>query len=273
MQFTALILAAQRPGILNPLAEKHGVSHKCLIDMEGLPMIERVIISLQNAKSISKIIISTDDPSALKALPIITKGIQDKSIECVKSGGNLFESIGLALSNPDDFPFLICTADNALQTTDMVDDYCQRFAKEPCDASAGVTPAETIWAKYPEGQRRPYTLTDGRFSSCNLFAVRSKDALNAASVFAGGGQFGKSLMRILAAFGPLSMILYRMRRLSLDGAFKRISKAVGLTVRPIIMPYAEAPIDVDNDRTERIAREILAKGYNNITGLEKENVS
>ena len=30
-QFDIILLAAQRTGVVNPLAEAHGVSHKCLI--------------------------------------------------------------------------------------------------------------------------------------------------------------------------------------------------------------------------------------------------
>ena len=43
LQYSALVLAARRPGILDPLAKAVGVTHKCLAPINGRPMLERVI--------------------------------------------------------------------------------------------------------------------------------------------------------------------------------------------------------------------------------------
>lgn len=257
MTYTALVLAAQRPGTIDPLAEKAGVSHKCLIDMDGTPMIERVMQSLQGSKHIGKILISIDDPIALNVIDSIRRGIDKGDMDIVRSGENLYASVVKALEVNTDFPVIICTADNALQTAEMIDHFCENFSKENADAGVSVTPAELIWSKYPEGQRRPYVLSDGKFSNCNLYAIRSRDSLNAAKPFEGGGQFGKSAMRILQAFGLFNLLRYRYGKLSLEGAFNRVSIRLGIRIRPVIMPFAEAPIDVDNERTERIALQVL----------------
>lgn len=257
MTYTALVLAAQRPGIIDPLAEKGGVSHKCLIDMDGTPMIERVLDSLKGSKHIDKILISIDDLDALLVLDSIKNDVAEGRIEMVLSGENLYSSVANALEVKAKFPVIICTADNALQTSEMVDHFCQEFSKAQADAVVSVTPAELIWSKYPDGQRRPYTLKDGKFSNCNLYGIRSKDCLIAAKPFEGGGQFAKSAKRILQAFGLTNLILYRYGRLTLPGVFSRISRRLGIVIKPVIMPFAEAPIDVDNERTERIALRIL----------------
>ena len=65
MSYTALVMAAKRQGVIDPLAEKAGTTHKCLIDMDGVPMIERVITSMVYAKDIDHIIISIDEPEVL----------------------------------------------------------------------------------------------------------------------------------------------------------------------------------------------------------------
>jgi len=220
MIYSALVLAAQRPGTIDPLAAKGGVSHKCLIDMDGTPMIERVLKSLKGSKHIGQILISI-------------------------------------LGKETEFPIIICTADNALQTAEMVDHFCAEFSNTEADAGVSITPAELIWSKYPDGQRRPYSLKDGKFSNCNLYGIRSRDCLIAAKPFEGGGQFAKSAQRIIQAFGITNLVLYKYGLLSLDGVFSRISKRLKIKIRPVIMPFAEAPIDVDNERTERIALQIL----------------
>ena len=257
MTYTALVLAAQRPGFIDPLAEKGGVSHKCLIDMDGTPMIDRVLDSLTGSKHVGQIFISIDDPDALMVLGSIKEGVKSGLISMVQSGDNLYSSVSNALDDKVDFPVIICTADNALQTAEMVDHFCQEFSKTGADAGVSVTPAELIWSKYPDGQRRPYHLKDGKFSNCNLYGIRSRDCLIAAKPFEGGGQFAKSAKRIVQAFGLTNLILYKYGRLTLPGVFSRISKRLGIDIKPVIMPFAEAPIDVDNERTERIALRIL----------------
>lgn len=257
MTYTALVLAAKRPGVTDPLAVKGGVSHKCLIDMDGTPMIERVMESLKSSNHIGQILISIDETEALNALESIRNDRKSGRVKMVNSADNLYMSVNLALSEDTLFPVIICTADNALQTAEMIDHFCTEFSKTQADAGVSVTPAELIWSKYPEGQRRPYTLSDGKFSNCNLYGIRSRDCLVAAKPFEGGGQFAKSAQRIVQAFGLTNLILYKYKRLSLDGVFRRISKRLGITIRPVIMPFAEAPIDVDNERTERIALRVL----------------
>ncbi len=257
MIYSALVLAAQRPGTIDPLAAKGGVSHKCLIDMDGTPMIERVLKSLKGSKHIGQILISIDDEEALLVLDSIKSDIASGQIKLVASGDNLYESVNRALGKETEFPIIICTADNALQTTEMVDHFCAEFSNTEADAGVSITPAELIWSKYPDGQRRPYSLKDGKFSNCNLYGIRSRDCLIAAKPFEGGGQFAKSAQRIIQAFGITNLVLYKYGLLSLDGVFSRISKRLKIKIRPVIMPFAEAPIDVDNERTERIALQIL----------------
>ncbi|MEL6792121.1 MAG: nucleotidyltransferase family protein [Pseudomonadota bacterium] len=257
MTHTALILASRRQGVVDPLAAEAGVSHKCLIDMDGAPMIERVIVSLRDAKSVGDIVISIDDPAVLDRVTAVREGVEAGVIRFAPARENLWLSVRDALSGAVEFPALICTADNALQTAEMVDHFTAACAADGCEIGVAVTAAETIWSKYPEGQRRPHRFRDGMWSNCNLFALRSPAAIGAARAFEGGGQFGKSKKRVLKAFGLLNLILYMTKLYTLRGTFARVSKRFGISIKPIEMPWPEAPIDVDNERTQRIAREIL----------------
>lgn len=219
-------------------------------------MLERVFASLTGSAHVGEILISIDDPEAARSVPAIRDALDDGAARLTESGGDLFRSVAQALDGAA-FPALVCTADNALQTTEMVDHFVEGFAARDAEVGVGVTNAEVIWAKYPDGQRRPHRFRDGLFSNCNLFALRSKAGVAAAKAFEGGGQFGKSKRRVLQAFGLLNLLLYKSAWLTLDGVFRRISRKFGVVVEAIDMPFAEAPIDVDNARTERIAREIL----------------
>lgn len=259
MSVSALVLAARRPGVEDPLAAKAGVSHKCLIEMDGGPMIELVLRSLAGSSHVKDIYISIDEPSALDGVAMIHDGSLGKPVTILESEDNLFTSVQAALSEKSRYPVIICTADNALQTPEMVDHFCAGFEASDCDVAVALTPAEVIWAKYPDGQRRPYTFKDGKYSNCNLFGLRTPQSIAAAKAFRGGGQFGKSKARIFKAFGLINLLMYHYTLVSLGDVFNRLSKRFRVKVEPIIMPFAEAPIDVDNERTERIAREVLAE--------------
>ena len=86
MMYTALVMAAKRQGLVDPLAEKAGTTHKCLIDMDGVPMIQRVVASLLNAKDVGHIVISIDEPEVLQSIPVIADGLAAGKISTTPSG-------------------------------------------------------------------------------------------------------------------------------------------------------------------------------------------
>ena len=58
---TALVLAGVRPGG-DPLAEFAGVSHKALIPIGGVAMLDRVVDALRASGRIDRIVVSIDRP-------------------------------------------------------------------------------------------------------------------------------------------------------------------------------------------------------------------
>ena len=258
-KFHFVIMAAQRKGVVNPLAENAGVSHKCLIEMSGKPLIEHVARAVSDSGLASKISVSIEEPSALDGVAYVN-GLKDGGLlRIVPSGDNLFESVAGALSGPEDFPAIITTADNVLLTPEMLRHFCK--SAPDYDAALAMIDKETLLAKYPDGQRNFHKFRDGEFSNCNLYAITSPEALSAARVFEGGGQFRKSLKRVVKAFGLVNMIAYRYAWFTRDRAIARIGKRFNINTGAVDMPFPEAPIDVDNERTMKVAADILAARY------------
>lgn len=250
-----LILAAQRAGTVNALAEAAGVSHKCIMPMQSRPLIEHVLSTLEGMPEAKRITVSIDTPDALKGVPLIEKLIAEGRLNIMQSGDTLFDSIAQALPDPDDFPVVITTADNVLLTQDMLRHFIPNL--EGVDVGVAMCQKEVLLAKYPDGQRRFHRFADGEWSNCNLYALTTPQALAAAEFFRGGGQFAKSLKRVMDAFGLFNMIAYKFAWFARDKAMDRLSTRSGVRVKAIDMPFPEAPIDVDNERTRRIAEEIL----------------
>jgi GTP:adenosylcobinamide-phosphate guanylyltransferase len=257
---TALVLAASRKGIDDPVARLQNKSHKCLVSIDGVTMIERVIQTLLDSECFGRILVSIEDEQVLQDLATARCWLEAGTIEVVPSSGNLADSL-INLSNSVDqpLPLVITAADNALHTPELVRDFVTAFERGTGDAAVAVTTERTVLDEYPGGKFGFFQFRDGGYSFCNLFGVSQSSGLEAAKIFRTGGQFRKRPWRMLKIFGPLTLILYKWRLLELDSFVRRATRKFGVTIDLVRLPYAFAPIDVDNPTTfefsERTLRE------------------
>ena len=256
--FTALVLAASRKGPGDAVAQIQGKSHKCLVKLNGTAMIERVLQTVIDTPEITRVFVSVEDPAVLREVPKVAAWLDSGVIAPISSKGNLAESIFSAVQDmPDPYPLIVTAGDNALHIPEMLSHFCTEITNTPADAYIGMTQAQLILDKYPEGARAFHRLKDGAYSSCNLYAVTNEKGVQGAKPFATGGQFGKKPMRIAKGFGLLALILYKLQWLTLEGVAKRISKAIKAETKAVLMPWAEGPIDVDNPKDFALVTKIL----------------
>ncbi|HMT43864.1 MAG TPA: nucleotidyltransferase family protein [Chakrabartia sp.] len=255
---SAIILAGRRTDRLEPLAQAHRVSDKCLVPVGGLPLIEHVAGTLSTSPWIDRIVVSVNEPNLLKDLPRCRALIASGRMLALRSKGNLADSVLDAAAHLDT-PILITTADNVLLTHQAIAEMAQRAAASGADAAIVFARKADILAAHPEGQRRFYEFRDGGYSNCNCYWLSNKEALKAADVFRSGGQFAKNPLRIASAFGLFNLVRFRLGIGTLAEAMQRISKRLGLWISPIVMDDGSLAIDVDNERTHRVVGEILAQ--------------
>ena len=105
MTKAVLILAGQREGVVDPLCEELGVSHKAEIPVAGVPMLDRVNEALSAAGFLENLYVS---------------GFSGSNLTQVKSGKGPADSVALGLAEINQFPCLITTCDHALLTAEMV---------------------------------------------------------------------------------------------------------------------------------------------------------
>ena len=253
--YTGLVLAASR-GNLDPLAQAGGVSHKCFIDIAGQPMLRRVVEGVMDSGRIGRTIVAIEPESIEEARAILAGLPGAETIEYVESRENIGTSVS-AIASPELLPLVITTGDNALHTAEMVRFFCDALDDVSADGALGLTPAHYILDKYPEGNRAFHRFRDGAFSSCNIYALLTPRALNGPKVFNSGGQFGKKPKRLIGAFGLAAFLLYKSRLFTLNTVLKALSRTVGLKTAPILMPFAEGPIDVDRMQDWELANRIV----------------
>lgn len=254
MSVTALILAAQREGRIDPLAAAFGVTHKCVVPINGRPLIAHVIDALAASPAIGEIRISIDDASVIEKLPEVAWLIAKGRLKLIRSRTNLADSVVESLVGAH-YPILVTTADNVLITPAAV----TQIVRHAADTDIGVafTRRESVLAAHPDGQRKFYNFSEGGYSNCNSYWIGSARALSATRIFRQGGQFAKYPGRIVNAFGLINLIRFKFGIGTLEAAFNRFSRRFRLSIRPLILEDGAVAIDVDNVRTHGVAEALL----------------
>lgn len=256
-RYTALVLAASR-GHQDPLAQAGGVSHKAFIDIAGQPMLRRVVQAVLESGRVENIIVSIETEATDEAKAVLAPLKADDRIRYTPSRDSIGTSVAAVTEQwPDALPLIITTADNALHTGEMVKYFCDALDHVREDAALGLTDARHVLAKYPEGNRAFHRFRDGQFSSCNIYALLTPAAMEAPRIFNSGGQFGKKPKRLIGAFGLVAFLVYKSRLTALNTFLGFLSRAIGVKTAPVLMPFAEGPIDVDRMQDWELANRIV----------------
>jgi len=246
----ALVLAAGR-GPDDPMAKAYGVANKCLIEVAGQPMLARVLSALRQANVATKIAVVIEKPE-------LVNGLADRPAAIVPAG-SAPGSVLAALERGDvSYPLLVTTGDHALLTAAMVRHFSDAAWRTGADVAVALATAETILAAYPQSVRTFFRFGSTRVSGCNLFAIRNARALALLRLWQDLERNRKKPWRIVAAFGPIAIIRFLTGTLSLEKAFALVSRRLGFAVAPVLMPFAEAAIDVDKPADKELAETILA---------------
>ncbi|MGZ8311894.1 MAG: NTP transferase domain-containing protein [Allosphingosinicella sp.] len=254
---TAVVMAAQRDGRLDPLAAEAGVSHKCLVPIGGRPLLAYVLAALSGAGGIDRIRVSVEAGAGERLRAVDgASGEHGVPVEFVPASATITDSLYAATDGLDG-PFLVTTADNVLLSADAV----RRVADRLSDGDDGVVALsrkEDVLSAHPQGQRRFYRFTSGSYSNCNLYGM-SRRGLALAETYRSGGQFAKNPMRIARAVGLINLVLLRYGLISLDRAMQRLGRRFGVKASAVVLEDGAHAIDVDNARTYSIAAELLEK--------------
>lgn len=253
-RWNVLVLAAGR-GPEDPMAKAYGVTHKCLLEVGGEPMLRRVIRTLLASAEIASVTVSIER----KELLADASGPLAAEVAFLASGESAARSALAALPEKAEYPWLITTGDHPLLTVEMLHYFFTEAARSGADLCAGLARAETILARFPDARRTYLTFGPDRVSGCNLFALTSPDARKALAFWHDLEKVRKQPWRLVGAFGPMALLRFLTRSLTLDSAFALASRRLGLTARPVLMPFAEAAVDVDKPADKELAEKIISE--------------
>jgi CTP:molybdopterin cytidylyltransferase MocA len=245
--FTALVLAADR-GAADPVAAEAGTSCKALAPVAGIPMVRRVVEALQESERIDRIVLVGPARHLLAQEASMTQVLDSSRVSWLKAGSSPSTSAAQALARqPADRPVLVTTADHALLCREMVDYFLQQATSGGHDFVVAVTPLDTVLAAFPGTRRTGIRLRGGPYCGSNLFAFMTEDARRLASFWQRVEQDRKNPRRVVAgALGLGAIVRYLLGRLTLEQALQQLSRKLGVKIGAVIMPFAEAAIDVDS---------------------------
>ncbi len=255
--FSVVVLAAQRAGVINPLAMRAGVSHKCLAPIAGKPLIIHVVEALARFPDLGSVTISVE-PEIHGILAEMLASLAEREVEIAfsPSSANIVDSVLTAVEGRP-APFLITTADNVLLSQEAIAGTLA--ALDGADVAVNLAAQASVAAVHARAQRRFYAFRDSGYANCNLYGIAGPDGLAAAEIFRGGGQFMNNPARLIPAFGLINIVLMRLRVLTLAGAMARISRRFGLTFRAVVPVDGAQAVDVDDEQTFAIAEMVLER--------------
>jgi len=254
MRWTALLLAGQRPGT-DPLAAHFGETWKALVEVGGEPMLSRVARTLLDSSAIDRIVVLAQSPESLTARPDTAWLRTEPRIAFAVSASSISLSVASVAGDAAPWPVLVTTADHALLTPDVVDNFVAGVGD--ADIAVGFVERRTLLAGYPDSQRTWLKFKGGAYSGANLFALTSPRARAALKLWATVEQDRKKGWKLVAAFGPWLLIRALTRTITLQAGLAASGRRLDLKARAVVLPQAEAAIDVDKPADHRLAEHIL----------------
>jgi CTP:molybdopterin cytidylyltransferase MocA len=220
---------------------------KALINIDGIPMVRRVLGALQQSKAVFKIVLAGPEADEVAMDKQLSELVASDEIDWRAPEASPSTSAFHTMQSLEpDIPVLLTTTDHPLLTREIVDAFSRQSLADDVDVTVGLAPHALITEAYPGIKKTVFRFSDGDFCGCNLFAFLTPEGRQAASFWRKIEQQRKKPLVLIGLLGWWMVLRYRLGMLSLEEALAKLSKRLGLRVRAVILPYANAAIDVDS---------------------------
>jgi CTP:molybdopterin cytidylyltransferase MocA len=254
-QMAAIVLAGDRSKA-DSLINHSSAGCKALIDIDGVPMVRKVLDALMASRVVSDITLSGPEADELASDAGLSTLVKEGRVKWrapeVSPSTSAYQAMQVV--EPEQ-PVLLTTADHPLLTPEIVDAFGRQSLADDVDVVVGLAPHALVTEAYPGIRKTVLKFSDGEFCGCNLFAFLTPEGRRAANFWRKIEQERKKPLLVIGLLGWLAVIRYRLGLLPLEEALAKLSKRLGLRMRAVILPYANAAIDVDS-----IADLMLVKG-------------
>ena len=248
MKVDAIVLAgAPNSGKLNSVSSEE---FEAMIPVNGKPMVNYVIETLQSSDRIENIVV-VGPQKMLHRLP--------PGIQLVQSGETLTDNIfrGLEVLEQKNMVMLI-TSDIPFIHKEAIEDFLDRCAELESDIYYPIISREANEKEYPETVRTYVTLREGTFTGGNILLATPKALSQSKKIMEQVFLMRKKPWKLARLFGTMFVIKFFLRQLSLGELEKRASKILGFTGVAIISPYPEIGTDIDKPSDLELAERVMS---------------
>lgn len=249
-----LVLAGAR-ATGDPLCVAEGVASKAVIEIAGKPMLWWVLAALRaSPAATAPWVIGMEEAALAEA----AGGIACRRVAARGAGGPA-TGVLAALEEGVGLPLLVTTCDHPLLTPAMIESFLAQSQASGADLTVGLAERAVIEAAYPTTRRTYLRFGRAELSGCNLFYLASEKAVPVLRFWQEAEKDRKAPWRIAWRFGVLTALRILLLRPAPDAAFALLSRRLGARIRPVLLPFAEAAIDVDSPRDLALVRDIFAR--------------
>ena len=259
MPFSAIIMAADRSPD-DPVTRAAGVSCKALTPVGGIPMVLLVLNALGESPAIGPRLLCGPPRPLLEQSAALKSGVDAGDYGWTANRDSPSASAGATLEQiPDSQPVLLTTADHALLSSQIIDYFCEQACTADFDLLVGLAPHEQVATTYPGVHRTRLRFSDRDYCSCNLYAFMTPRSRTVTTFWRKVESQRKRPWRMVAMLGWWPVLKYLLGRLSLQEALDRISSRLEIKIGVVILPFADAAVDVDTENDWRLVQQILAE--------------
>ena len=247
---------------------------KALINIDGIPMLRRVLNALQQSRAVFKIVLAGPEADELAMDKPLSELVASDEISWRAPEASPSASAFHAMQSLEpDTPVLLTTTDHPLLTREIVDAFTRQSLVDDVDVTVGLAPHALITEAYPGIKKTVFRFSDGDFCGCNLFAFLTPEGRQAASFWRKIEQQRKKPLILIGLLGWWMVLRYRLGMLSLEEALAKLGKRLGLRMRAVILPYANAAIDVDSIADLALVNGFLAARHEATPPFNSESTS
>jgi len=216
---------------------------KALLDIAGRPMIQWVLDAISEAKSLDEVaVVGLDGNVKLSCSKPLTILPNQGSLI-----GNIRAGVGYILGkNPGTEVVMTVSSDIPLVPGELFDWFIEKTQKTHHEFYTNMVTRQVLETRFPGVRRRV-----NRVGNLEVRGAADVSILQPKVIIQANGAAERlesahgNLWRQLNFIGFDTMFLLMLRRLDLDAFIKRLGKKHGVDLHPVICPYAEIAMDVD----------------------------
>lgn len=252
-----MILAGDR-GLSDPVASVAGVEGKAFAKLQGTTLIERVISVLHECRSVNKIYSVGPSQKYLTNRTSLHSFIEQHNVCLLEPASGPSASAMRGVMQSDYYPTLIVTCDLALLSVNVLDQYCETMVDISADFVASAIDYQKVHEIIPELKKTQYQFGSKVVCFANIFAVLAPEGLKAIDYWKEVEKSRKKPIQLIRKIDWISLLQYKLGRLSLDQVALKLSEKVGARLKIQCMPNAELAIDVDSAQDYQVIQKFLA---------------